>query len=171
MMDASRKSFIRDLQALSRPRKVWVQALLLSIHNGGQQLVVDDGTASLMVEVESTERRAALWTTLGAGDYLLLQGELASISDRPKHGPEEGQRVEYLVLRALIVHVLADPNLETLWTLELLKQQRRQQQPQQQQQQIQQIQIQIQQQQQQQQPLPPPPPPPPPQQGNAVEEF
>ena len=89
---------------------VWVQGIIVRMIPNSLQFHIDDGTSNLLVIAES------LGETLGnfkVGDYILVQGSVTK-------GEEERTGEIITILEARIVSPLNDPNMETLWFLEVI---------------------------------------------------
>lgn len=92
---------------------VWIQGILTSIVAGDSyyQLNLDDGTNSLMVIVPP-ENVAVV--DLRIGDYVLVQGSITK-------GEDEVSGMPMVAIEARIISPVADPNMETLWNLEVIE--------------------------------------------------
>jgi len=91
---------------------VWVQGIVTNLSVELQQMSVDDGTGC--IAVISGPEKLSEFTELKVGDYVLLQGSVSK-------GEDEVSGVEMVVLEARIVSPIKNPNMETLWMLEVLE--------------------------------------------------
>lgn len=88
---------------------VWVQGVVTNLHAPSCKFTVDDGTTSLMV-IALPEH----FENLQVGKYVLVQGSIAM-------GEDEASGNNIVALEARIVSGIADPNMETLWFLEVME--------------------------------------------------
>jgi hypothetical protein len=96
------------LELMGKPIEfVWVQGVITFLHRESQQLCIDDGTRPLMV-IASIEQVSSL----KVGEYVLVQGSIAK-------GEDEVSGNSMVALEARIVSPIKDPNMETLWFLEV----------------------------------------------------
>lgn len=117
------KTFISGV-SIRRHFLVWIQAVLVSIHSNGAELVVDDGSAACVVVISpSTVQSAHASPSRCVGDYLLVQGTthfIATSEEREDQCADTNNAS--FVINASRVHLLRDPNLESLWSVEVAKQ-------------------------------------------------
>ena len=89
---------------------VWVQGLITQIFAGSYQFSLDDGTSCLQVIAASLGESIS---NFNVGDYVLVQGSVT-------RGEDENTGAAITILEARIVSSMNDPNMETLWFLEVV---------------------------------------------------
>jgi RPA family protein len=92
---------------------VWVQGIVTNICTETGQFSVDDGTGCLMV-IASAE----MLMELTQGSYVLVHASL-------NVGEDEISGDTMVALMAVLVSPIIDPNMETLWFLEVMDAQSR----------------------------------------------
>lgn len=91
---------------------VWIQGIITSIVAGeSYQLNIDDGTNSLMV---LTSPELPDIAELRIGYYVLVQGSVTK-------GEDEVTGLAMVAIEARIISPVRDPNMETLWNLEVIE--------------------------------------------------
>lgn len=91
---------------------VWIQGIITNIVAGeSYQLNIDDGTNSIMVFTSPDLPDIAELTT---GDYVLVQGSVTK-------GEDEVSGLPMVAIEARIISPVRDPNMETLWNLEVIE--------------------------------------------------
>ena len=92
---------------------VWIQGIITSLVeiDDGFQLSIDDGTSVLMVISPSFVEGVA---DLAEGEYVLVQGSISK-------GEEEASGAAMVALEARNISPVKDPNMETLWNLEVME--------------------------------------------------
>ena len=98
------------LEMFNRPVEfVWLQGVVTMILHDSYQFSLDDGTSNLMV---LTQHSAYDLFELNVGDYVLVQGSITK-------GEDENTGRSMVALEARIISPIKDPNMETLWFLEV----------------------------------------------------
>lgn len=88
---------------------VWIQGIVSSVWPESNQFNLDDGTSSLLVISSGVDDDVY---KMKIGDYLLVQGSVHK-------GEDELTGQSMVVVEARIVSPIKDPNMETLWFLEV----------------------------------------------------
>lgn len=98
------------LEMFNRPVEfVWLQGVVTMILHDSYQFNLDDGTSNLMV---LTQQSTCDLFELSVGDYVLVQGSITKGEDEITGRP-------MVALEARIISPIKDPNMETLWFLEV----------------------------------------------------
>jgi hypothetical protein len=88
---------------------VWLQGIVTVVLHDSYQFNIDDGTGNLMII--TTGCNFDLFD-LKVGDYALVQGSISK-------GEDEITGQSMVAIEARIVSQIRDPNIETLWYLEV----------------------------------------------------
>jgi len=106
---------------------VWIQGVIMVISSVADdsmvQWIIDDGTGVIMIlirlqtndypNVTATTSHSEFVSQYSIGDYVLVQGSVVIGRDE-----ETAQVMRYV--EALLVSPVRDPNMETLWSLEVV---------------------------------------------------
>jgi hypothetical protein len=87
---------------------VWIQGVIENVLPELKQYTINDGTAGLFVASNSDRME------FRKGDYVLVQGAVVI-------GEQEGTHERVVIIEARIMSVVKDPNMETLWFLEVME--------------------------------------------------
>ncbi len=88
---------------------VWIQGVVTAAWPESNQFNLDDGTSSLLVISSGIDDDAY---KLRIGDYVLVQGSV-------NKGEDELTGQSMVAIEARIVSPIQDPNMESLWFLEV----------------------------------------------------
>lgn len=88
---------------------VWIQGVVTAVWRENNQFTLDDGTSSLLVITSGLDDDVY---KLQIGDYVLVQGSV-------NKGEDELTGQSMVAIEARIVSPIQDPNMETLWFLEV----------------------------------------------------
>lgn len=89
---------------------VWVQGMITDLRLDVREFSIDDGTDSILVTCSNPHVNL---DQLELGCYVMIQGSVVVGED-----PDTGKLV--VLLDARLVNLLTDPNLESLWQLEVI---------------------------------------------------
>lgn len=99
-----------DLELFGRPLEfVWVQGVVTKLDTASGQFSLDDGTGCLMILPPSQYR-----PDIAVGDYVLVQGSVT-------RGEDSGSKMSMVAVESRLVSKVTDPNMETLWMLEVME--------------------------------------------------
>lgn len=93
---------------------VWIQGILVDLNPDSHELIIDDGTDTILVSAEDLYLGIE---SLKVGDYIMIQGIIII-------GEDDFGKV--VIIRARLLYNLnpspmADINLETLWQYEVME--------------------------------------------------
>ncbi|RYH29090.1 hypothetical protein EON65_09680 [archaeon] len=89
--------------------QVWVQGVVVVLDEENQELIIDDGTSTIVVAYPS----ARMLDPPTLGSYVSVQGVVILGED------ESGEEIRYIEAKRL--QVLSDFNLESLWPIEIMQ--------------------------------------------------
>ncbi|KAJ1429917.1 hypothetical protein B484DRAFT_55146 [Ochromonadaceae sp. CCMP2298] len=90
---------------------VWIQGVIENVIPELNQYTINDGTAGLFIAADHLGSDRMEFT---AGDYVLVQGGIIA-------GEQEDTHERMVVVEARIMSRIGDPNMETLWFLEVIE--------------------------------------------------
>lgn len=98
------------LEMFNKPVEfVWLQGVVTAVLHESKQFNIDDGTSNLMVMTQGADCDLYQMRT---GTYVLVQGSITK-------GEDEFTGQSMVAVEARIVSPVTDPNMETLWFLEV----------------------------------------------------
>jgi RNase P/RNase MRP subunit p29 len=90
---------------------IWVQGLVISIHEESNEIQIDDGTGHIIVLLSDNISDY----DLKEGIYIMVHGRILIAEDE-----SSGEAVVFIENR-MISSLENEPNMETLWNLEVIK--------------------------------------------------
>ena len=96
--------------------KVWVQGFVMNIDEENKQIILDDGTSSILCQLDELSCYMNGNTqSLELGNYILMVGGIVATQIQ-----SQGKTIVDKI-HSHMFSILQDPNLETLWTIEILQ--------------------------------------------------
>jgi RPA family protein len=89
---------------------VWIQGIITFKDSESNEIIVDDGTASITVLVSPNDFKMR---DIMEGDYVMVNGRILI--------GETDDETQVVVVDSRMVSLIQDPNFEILWTIEVME--------------------------------------------------
>jgi RPA family protein len=89
---------------------IWIQGMVASLDLGVNELLLDDGTGGIVVVASAEDLEIQ---KIEEGDYIMVSGRVV-LGETPN-------KERFVIVDSRMIARIDDPNLETLWNLEVIQ--------------------------------------------------